>query len=518
MPDENREMDLRSWIAVLGTMLGAFMAVLDIQITNSSLRDIAGGIAATPDEGSWISTAYLVGEIVTIPLTAWFSEVFTVRYYLLANIVLFLAFSALCGISTSLGEMIVFRAGQGFTGGVFIPMSLTVIVRRMPKNLLPAGQAMFGMTATLAPAIGPALGGWLTDRFGWQWNFYVNFIPGALMFLSILWATSKQKMKLEQLRHGDWWGIFCMAIGLGSLIAMLEEGQRKDWFGSPFIRNSAILAVVFVPLFVWIELARGKPFVNLRLLASRNLGFTSVVAFGLGLALYGSIFLIPLYLGTVQGYSPLQIGEVLIWVGLPQFLIFPILPWLMKRFDQRLLVCFGCLVFAASCFMNTAMNPNTAGDQLTFANLVRAFGQPFTIVPVTGLAVATLAPKDAGDGSAIFNIFRNIGGSFGIAILSTLVTRREQFHDLRIGESVTAYSPQMQARIDTVQQNFINKGFDSATALKQAYSAIKSVVTRDAFIMAFNDAFLVVAIALVIAAGAIWFCKSPGNDESRAAG
>ena len=517
MAEENRTMDLRTWIAVFGTMLGAFMAVLDIQITNSSLRDISGGIAATPDEGSWISTAYLVGEIVTIPLTAWFSDIFTVRNYLLANVVLFLIFSALCGISTSLGEMIVFRAGQGFTGGVFIPMSLTVIVSTMPRNILPVGQAMFGMTATLAPAIGPALGGWLTDHFGWEWNFYVNFIPGALMFFSIYCAIEKKPMKLDQLRHGDWWGILCMAIGLGALIAMLEEGQRKDWFGSPFIRNCAILATIFIPLFVAIELLRKRPFVNLRLLGTRNLGFTSVVAFGLGLALYGTIFLIPLYLGTVQGYSPLQIGEVLVWVGLPQFLIFPFLPALMKRVDQRLLVSVGCLIFAISCFMNTVMSHDTAGDQLMIANIVRAFGQPFTIVPVTGLAVATLAPKDAGSGSAIFNIFRNIGGSFGIALLSTLVTRREQFHDLRIGEWVTPYSPAAQARITSVQQTFIEKGFDPVTALKQAYAVLKSIMTREAFVMAFNDAFFVIAIGLLVAAAAIWFTKNPKGETAAVA-
>lgn len=308
-----------------------------------------------------------------------------------------------------------------------------------------------------------------------------------------------------------------MAVGLGSLIAMLEEGQRKDWFGSPFIRNCAILAAIFVPLFIIIELVREKPFVNLRLLGSRNLGFTSVVAFGLGLALYGTIFLIPLYLGTVQGYSPLQIGEVLAWVGLPQFIIFPFLPFLMKRFDQRLLVCVGCLIFAVSCFMNTVMSPDTAGDQMMFANIVRAFGQPFTIVPVTGLAVAMLAPKDAASGSAIFNIFRNIGGSFGIALLSTLVTRREQFHDLRIGETVTIYSPQTQARIAAVQQTFVAKGFDAVTALKQTYGVIKSITTRDAFVMAFNDAFLVIAIGLLVAAGAIWFCKSQKGEVPAAA-
>ena len=516
MAESNRSMSARAWIAVMGTMLGAFMAVLDIQITNSSLRDIAGGIAATPDEGSWISTAYLVGEIITIPLTAWFSEIFTVRYYLLVNIVLFLVFSGLCGVSTSLGEMIVFRAGQGFTGGVFIPMSLTVIVRRMPKNLLPIGQALFGMTATLAPAIGPALGGWLTDHFGWQWNFYVNVIPGVLMFFAIFFAIDKEPMKLDQLRDGDWWGIGSMAIGLGSLIAMLEEGQRKDWFGSPFVRNCAILAAIFVPIFLVREFLCRRPFVNLRLLGSRNLGFTSVVAFGLGLALYGTIFLIPLYLGTVQGYSPLQIGQVLIWVGLPQFLIFPFLPLLMKRFDLRLLVSIGCLIFAASCFMNTVMSSNTGGDQLMAANIVRAFGQPFTIVPVTALAVATLSAADAGSGSAIFNIFRNVGGSFGIAILSTLVTRREQFHDLRLGEAVTSFSPQTQARLSELQQMFVGKGYDAAAALKQAYATIKSDMTREAFVMAFNDAFLVIAIALVVAAGAIWFCKPTKGGGSPA--
>ena len=508
-------MDFRKWVAVIGTMIGAFMAILDIQITNSSLRDIAGGIAATPDEGSWISTAYLVGEIVTITLTAWFSEVFTLRYYLLANVVLFLIFSALCGISTSLGEMIAFRAGQGFTGGVFIPVGLTVVVSTMPKNRAAVGQAMFGMTATLAPAIGPALGGWLTDRFGWEWNFYINFFPGALMLVSVLYAIDKKPMKLEQLRGGDWWGILCMAVGLGSLITMLEEGQRKDWFGNDMIRNCAILAAIFIPLFVIIEFVRERPFVNLRLLRRRNLAFTSLVAFGYGLALYGTIFLIPLYLGTVQGYSPLQIGEVLIWVGLPQLAIFPLLPLLMKRFDLRLLVCVGCLIFAASCFMNTVMSFNYAGDQLRAANIVRAFGQPFLFVPMAALAVATLAPKDAGNGSAIFNISRNIGGSFGIAILSTLVTRREQFHDLRIGDSVNVYSLATQARVAAIEQYFLDKGAGAAMALKQAYASIQSIVQRQAFVLAFNDAFLVIAISLLVCAIAIWVVKLPKSTSAQ---
>ena len=185
---DEKPVDLRTWIGVLGTMLGAFMAVLDIQITNSSLRDITGGIAATQDEGSWISTSYLVGEIITIPLTAWLARVFSVRWYLLANVAFFLLFSCLCGLARSLGEMILFRAFQGFTGGVMIPMALTVALSTLPKKKQPLGLAMFGMTATLAPSIGPSIGGWLTDSYGWQWVFYVNLVPGVLMLSAILFA------------------------------------------------------------------------------------------------------------------------------------------------------------------------------------------------------------------------------------------------------------------------------------------------------------------------------------------
>ncbi len=514
MPAETQQMDARKWIAVAGTMLGAFMAVLDIQITNASLADISGGIAATPDEGSWISTSYLIGEIITIPLTAWFIRIFTIRYYLLVNVVLFLIFSGLCGISTNLGEMIVFRAGQGFTGGVFIPTALTVIITYMPKNLQGVGQAMFGLTATMAPAVGPYIGGLLTDTVGWEWNFYINFIPGILMFATVAATIPAEKVNLKLLREGDWLGIGSMAIGLGALIAMLEEGQRKDWFGSSFIVRCAILAGIFVPTFLIREFMAEKPLVKLRLIASRNLGLSTLVAFVLGVALYGTIYLIPQFLTTVGHYSPTQVGETLIWVGLPQLLIFPLLPFLLKKVDIRFLVFFGSLLFAASCFMNSYMTPDYGKPQFAIANIVRAFGQPFTIVPVTALATATLARKDAGDGSAIFNMFRNLGGSVGIAILDTVTTRREQFHDWRIGERITAYDPAVQGRLASIQAQFIGRGFAPNTAMQQAYGVLKESVRASAYTMAYNDAFLIVAYSLLVGAALVWFCKKPSAGAS----
>jgi MFS transporter, DHA2 family, multidrug resistance protein len=262
---------LRTWIGVLGTILGAFMAVLDIQITNASLREITGGIASTAVEASWVSTSYLIGEIITIPLTAWLGRVFGTRLYLLANVSLFLLFSGLCGTATELTQMIIYRALQGFTGGVMIPMAFTVINTQLPHSKRPVGLVLFGITATMAPAVGPYIGGLLTDGYGWPIVFYINFIPGAVMLVTIFFAIDPEPLNLPLLWKGDWLGTVFMAIGLGSLIAFLEEGQNDDWFTSVFIQRCFALAVIFIPLFTICELVSKTPVVNLRLLRVRYL-------------------------------------------------------------------------------------------------------------------------------------------------------------------------------------------------------------------------------------------------------
>jgi DHA2 family multidrug resistance protein len=287
---------------------------------------------------------------------------------------------------------------------------------------------------------------------------------------------------------------------------MLEEGQRDDWFGSPFIQTCAALAAIFIPAFVLIELRRDKPFVNLRLVGSRNLGVASAGNFIQGFALYGTVYLLPQYLTIVQGYDAFQTGQTMIWVGLPQLLIFPFVPRLMRQFDLRGLVCFGSLVFAASCWLNTWMSSDYAGDQFVFSNVIRALGQPFTIVPLSALATSLLQPKDAADGSAVFNIARNLGGSLGTALLDTIVTRREQFHDFEIGAFINNYRPLVADRVQALTTVFVQKGYDSVTATQQAYAQIKNVVRENAYIMAFNDAFLVVAVSLLAGAVLVWLC------------
>src|SRR6201995_1260570 len=301
----------KTWLAVIGATLGAFMAVLNIQIINASLADIQGAIGAGIDDGGWISTSYLIAEIVVIPLTGWLARVFSVRVYLLTNAVLFLLFSAACAFAQDLPQMIALRAVQGFTGGVLIPMAFTLIITLLPKGKQPVGLALFALSATFAPAIGPTIGGYLTENFGWQYIFYVNIVPGAVMIAMLWYALDRAPMQLNLLRQGDWAGIATMATGLAALQTVLEEGNKDDWVGSPFIFRLAVIAAVALTLFVVIELTSEKPLLNLRLLVRRNFGFGLLANFLLGVALYGSVYILPVYLSRIQGYNAEQIGMVL---------------------------------------------------------------------------------------------------------------------------------------------------------------------------------------------------------------
>ena len=498
---------LRRWLALWGAMLGAFMAVLDIQITNSSLPDILGSLGATLDEGSWVSTSYLVAEIIVIPLTAWLATVFGTRRYLLANTVLFLVFSIACAFAWNLGSMIVFRVLQGFAGGVLIPMAFTLVLKLLPPAERPLGYGLFGMTATFAPAIGPTIGGWLTDNYGWPAIFYLNLIPGALMLAAIAWGLDNEPRKFSLLRRGDWWGIGTMAVGLGSLIVFLEEGNRNDWFNSRTISALGFTAAVFLTACVVIELKRHEPFINLRLLGQRNFGLGAVVSMAFGFGMYGATFLLPMYLAQVQGYNAQQIGWTIMWSGAPQLLMMPVAAALLKKFDARVLLTLGLGFFGASCFMNSVMTNLTAYDQLKFAQLIRAIGMPLTIVPLTALATGGIALEQSGSASALFNMLRNLGGSIGIALLATQLDLREKLHSVRLGEGVGLFSSATQERLDGLTRHFINLGGDGVTAGQQSLAALANTVRREAFVMSYGDGFFIVGVVITAMVLLAWLCR-----------
>jgi DHA2 family multidrug resistance protein len=493
------DVSLTTWLAVIGATMGAFLAVLNIQIVNSSLADIQGAIGAGIDDGGWISTSYLIPEIIVIPLTGWLARVFSMRKYLLVNTALFLAFSVACAFAQNLSEMIVLRAFQGFTGGVLIPAAFTLIMTMLPRAKQPIGLAMFALSATFAPAIGPTIGGYLNENYGWEYIFYVNLVPGGIMIAMLFASLPKAAMQLGLLRKGDWAGIAAMAIGLGALQTVLEEGNKDDWFGSDFIVRLSIIAAIALPVFVWIELKSKNPVINLRLLSRRNFGLGTAANFMLGAALYGSSFVLPLYLSQIQGYNAEQIGEVLAWTGIPQLIMIPLVPKLMKLVDIRVLIGIGFALFAASNFMNIYMSYDYAGDQLFWANIVRAIGQALVMTPLSAVASSGIEAENAGSASGLFNMTRNLGGAIGIAVLQTLITKREQFHSNVLMNSVSNFSEATRQRISDLTHYFLTHGItDTAIAQHQAIVAIGRVVRRQAFVMSYGDVFFLLGLGLVL--------------------
>jgi len=506
---------VKTWVAVIGATLGAFMAVLNIQIVNASLADIQGAIGAGIDDGGWISTSYLIAEIVVIPLSAWLAQVFSIRKYLLTNAVLFLLLSVACAFAQNLPQMIVLRAVQGFTGGVLIPMAFTLIITLLPKAKQPIGLALFALSATFAPAIGPTIGGYLTENWGWEYIFYVNLVPGAVMVGMLYYALEAKPMNLSQLAEGDWAGIATMAIGLSALQTVLEEGNKDDWFGSPFIVKLSVIAAIALTAFVVIELTAKKPLINLRLLARRNFGFGLLANFLLGIALYGSVFILPVYLSRIQGYNAEQIGMVLAWTGLPQLLLIPLVPRLMQRFDARIIIGVGFALFAASNFMNIYMTNDYATDQLFWPNIVRALGQALVMAPLSAVATSGIEPENAGSASGLFNMTRNLGGAVGIALLQTLLTKREQYHSNVLMQSVSLLEQATRVRIEQLTQYFVNHGVvDHAEATHRAIIAIGKIVQKQAFILAFSDTFYLLGAALIVALIAVLLLKKPNTLAS----
>jgi DHA2 family multidrug resistance protein len=492
------------WISVFAAMVGAFMAILNIQITNASLLNIEGGIGTGVDNGSWISTSYLIGEIVVIPLTDYLSRVFSFRRIMLAHAALFAIFSVACAFTSDLPSMIAMRGLQGYFGGVLIPMAFTLVFTRLPKGQQPIGLAMFALAVTFAPAIGPTIGGYLTENYGWQTIFFVNVVPTAIMVAMLYFTLERQPMQLGLLREGDWFGIATMAVGLAALQAVLEEGNKDDWFGSPFIVKLAAVAAISLSLFIANELIVEKPLLRLRLLTNRNFGMGTTAAVFLGFGLFGSIYLLPAYLGQVQGYNAEQIGNVLAWTGLPQLILIPLVPKLMQRIDARYLAAFGILLFAASSFMNTTMSLDYSGDQFWIPNIVRAVGQALTLAPLSNVSLGSVAPQDAAAASGISNMMRNLGGAIGTAVLATIVTKREQFHSNIIGQSVDLGREEVRNRITEMTRHFLSHGVaDPAAAHQQAIIALGKVVKRQALVLGFGDTFMVLGVVLLLSAAAI---------------
>ncbi|MCU1736035.1 MULTISPECIES: MDR family MFS transporter [unclassified Pseudomonas] len=485
---------------MMSVMLGAFMAVLDIQITNSSLKDIQGALSATLEEGSWISTSYLVAEIIMIPLTAWLVQLLSARRLAVWVSLGFLGSSLLCSMAWSLESMIVFRAMQGFTGGALIPLAFTLTLIKLPDHHRAKGMAMFAMTATFAPSIGPTIGGWLTENWGWQYIFYINIPPGLIMIAGLLYGLEKKESHWELLKSTDYAGIVSLGIGLGCLQVFLEEGHRKDWLESDLIVTLGSIALLSLITFVILQLSKANPLINLRILQNRNFGLSSIASLGMGVGLYGSIYLLPLYLAQIQNYNALQIGEVIMWMGVPQLFLIPLVPKLMKFISPKLLCTLGFGLFGLASFSSGVLNPDFAGPQFNQIQIIRALGQPLIMVTISLIATAYILPQDAGSASSLFNILRNLGGAIGIALLATLLDARTKVYFDYLREAIVPGNPQVAERLTMLSEKL---GGDGA-----ALGKLSEITHQQASIMAYNDAFHFVGIALGISMLAVLLTKA----------
>jgi len=481
------------------------MAVLNIMITNASLKDIQGALSATMEEGSWVSTSFLAAEIVIIPLSGWMCQVFSLRRYIVGTTIVFLILSVMTAFAWDIYSMIVIRALSGFAGGALIPVSFSIILTTLPASKQPIGLGIWSLTATQAPSLGPTLGGWLTESYGWEYIFYLQLIPGLVMVSGLWYGLPREKMNLSLLKEGDWFGILLMAIGLAASTIVLEEGNRKDWFGSDLIVRGTIVGVVALSLFILVELRGRNPFINLRLLGRRNFAIANLVNVIFGMGLFGSIYLLPLYFAQIQGYNSFQIGTVIMWTGIPQLFLVPVVIKLMQFVDPRKLVAFGVTVFGASYFMNVFLTHDSAYDQFMWANIVRSMGQPFILVCLSVVATTGLDKEHAGSASGLFNGMRNLGGAIGIATLATFVTRRQHFHSNHVMQKLSSYDPETLDKVEQLQQHFLDFNGDLDLARTQALSSLRHIARQETLVLAYSDAFFLLGCAFAITLPIVFF-------------
>ncbi|EKE73065.1 DHA2 family efflux MFS transporter permease subunit [Gallaecimonas xiamenensis] len=493
----------KNWLAVMGALVGAFMAILDIQITNSSLKEIQGALGATLTESSWIATSYLVAEMIAIPLTGFFSRWLSPRRYLLWNSAGFILASLACSLSWNLESMIVFRALQGFTGGALIPMAFTLIMTLLPKEKQPVGMALFGVTATFAPSIGPSLGGWLTDTFSWHYLFYLNVLPGILVMALLAMGLDKKDRNDGELKSIDLFGMVTMALGLGALEIVLEEGSRDDWFDAEYLRWLAVISAISMVFFIWRQFTAKAPLVNLRLFGNADFTKACIAYFALGAGLFGSVYMVPLFLAQIHDYTAMQIGLVLMWVGFPQLPLFPLIPKLVKKVDPRYLVFAGFVGIAISMWMNINMTVLYDGAFLIPALLVRAMAQPFMMVPLSIIATQHIRQEDAPSASTLLNVMRNLGGAVGIAMLATLLDTRTRHYLWQVKETLVSGSQNLTDWLSHTGQLMVAQGGTS----NQAYGLLMTEINKQASVMAYNDGFLLMGGLLMIAALAVLAIK-----------
>jgi MFS transporter, DHA2 family, multidrug resistance protein len=502
--------DRNPWLIAVVVSLATFMQVLDTSIANVALRHIAGSLAAGVDESTWVVTSYLVASAVILPVSGWLSNVVGRKRFYMLCVATFTVFSLLCGFAQSLPMLIVFRVLQGLGGGGMAPSEQAILADTFTPQQRGQAFALYGVAVIVAPTVGPTLGGWITDNFSWHWIFFINGPIGVLSLFLVQWLVAEPEVLVRERRAQwqgglriDWIGFLLVALALGCLEFVLDKGQREDWFQSNLIIVFSVIAAVSLVIFIPWELARKDPIVEIRLLGHRQFGTSFLMMMAVGAVLFSSTQLIPQLLQTNFGYTAMLSGLALMPGGLAMLLMMPLAGQITGYVQPKYLMAFGMFVVALSMWHLTSITPTASFDYFSWARVYQTIGLPFLFIPITSASYADVPPNQTNQASALINVARNLGGSVGVSMATTMLTRRAQFHQERLTENLVPSSNQFQETISAMTNYFASHGFSHPDAQQHAMGLIEQAVQAQATLMSYIDVFwgyALVALLMILPA------------------
>lgn len=502
------------WLIAVSVMLATVMEVLDTSVANVALPHISGNLSATTEEATWVLTSYLISNAIILPATSWIGKYVGRKRFLIICIIIFTVASALCGAAPNLAVLIIARILQGMGGGALQPIAQSVLLESFPPAKRGAAMAVYGMGIVVAPIIGPTLGGWITDNYSWRWIFYINLPVGLIAaFMANAFVEDPPYLKGQKPGEIDYTGFGLMALGLAALELTLDLGQQRDWFESSLIVFTASVSALSLIGFVIWELYTPEPIVNLRVFLNRNFAVGCAMIATVGIVLYGSTALLPLFLQTLLGYPAVESGMAVSPRGIGAVISMIVVGRLISRVDARYLIVFGFSVLSFSTWMFTWINMNISPSNIMIPMVISGLGMGFVFVPLTTMAMATLPQDQIGNASGIYNLMRNTGGSIGIAIMTTLLARNQQVHQAYLTAHTSQYDPAFQAMFEQIRNGFLSTT-DLATATQMAYGRIYGLVQQQAAVLAYLDDFKVLVFLCVLCIPLAFLFKRVRNAKA----
>jgi MFS transporter, DHA2 family, multidrug resistance protein len=505
------EYGARRVIITITAIICALLEIVDSTIVNVALNDMKGNLGATMTEVGWVITAYAIGNVIIVPMTSWLSQQFGRRNYFAASIIIFTVFSFLCGNATGIWELVMFRFCQGLGGGALLVTSQTLITESYPPEKRGMAQAIYGLGVIIGPTLGPPLGGYIVSTFSWPYIFYINIPIGIIaVLLTLQFVKSPKYAEKSKLFDVDWLGIVLLALSVGSLQYVLEKGQDDDWFNSTTIILLAVIAVFGLFFFIWRELSFRNPIVELRVLKNGNLRIGTILSFIMGFGLYGSTFIVPLYTQATLGWTAQQAGMLMIPAAITTAFMMPVIGQLLQKgVKQQYLVATGMLLFFLYSFWcYKILTIDTSKEAFFWPLIVRGLGMGMLFIPVTTLALSTLKGREIGQGAAFTGMMRQLGGSFGVAVITTYLSRKNEIHRSNLVSKLNINDPDVQHRIQLMQHAFMAKGKTADQALKAAYQALDYTVMKQASVLSYMDAFLGLGLMFLICIPFVLFVKA----------